>query len=182
MKKTNKRGYLVIALIVILLALAVGYAAFTTSLTINGTAATNGTWDVKFTTATMSDATHGTAVVSGDGLTITVSSTLAFPGDGFTCTANIKNNGNIPAKLTAFALTDDQGETFSNTDIEVKVPTIATDGTEVIAAGATCPVTFSVQWKDTSTATSATAKFKISFTYAQDTTAATVAPSHGTHN
>ena len=46
--KKQKRNYLLVALIVILLAIAVGYAAFSANITISGTATASGTWDVKF--------------------------------------------------------------------------------------------------------------------------------------
>lgn len=52
MKKT-KKNYLIIALIVILLTLAVGYAAFSGTLTISGTATANGTWDIHFANASV---------------------------------------------------------------------------------------------------------------------------------
>ena len=57
----SKKNYLVIVLVVALVSLAVGYAAFSQNLTISGTATGTTTWDVKFTDATMSDTTHGTS-------------------------------------------------------------------------------------------------------------------------
>ena len=178
--KKSKKNYVIIALVVILLCLAIGYAAFTANLTINGTATGTGTWDVKFTSATINETGHGDAPTVTD-TTITVDAKLAYPGDGCTVTANILNNGNIPAKLTEFKLTDDQGNTYSNENVEVTIPTIATDGSEVIATGKTCPVTFAIKWKEDSTATTVNAKFKISFKYEPDTSEVTVTPSHGVH-
>lgn len=181
--KKSKRNYLLVVLVVLLLALAVGYAAFSANLTINGTATASGTWDVRFVDSTVDTATHGTATVAkttAEGDTLNVDVTLSFPGDACTVTANIKNNGTIPAKLTGFTLKDDLGNTYSNTDIDVIVPTIATDGSEVIEAGETCPVTFAIKWKTTSTATNVTAKFKINFTYEQPSEV-TVQEQHGSH-
>src|SRR5574344_2750646 len=117
MKKT-KKNYVLIALIVILIALAVGYAAFSTNLTINGTATGTGTWDVKFTDAQISAESYGTAVVTNDS-TITVNAKLAYPGDACTVTAKIKNNGNVPAKLTAFNVTNPDGGDYDSEDINV---------------------------------------------------------------
>lgn len=178
--KKSKKNYLIIALVVILLCLAIGYAAFSANLTINGTAKGTGTWDVKFVSATINEDGHGNAPTVTDN-TISVDVELGYPGDGCTVTANIQNAGNIPAKLTGFELTDDTGATYTDTDVEILIPDIKKDGTEVIAPGATCPVTFSVKWLTDSKATTVDAKFKISFTYEQDTTEATVAPAHGTH-
>ena len=60
MKKTRKNS-IVIALIVLLLALAVGYAAFSSELTIEGTANALGTWDVKFESVALKDSEGQTA-------------------------------------------------------------------------------------------------------------------------
>ena len=166
----------------ILLAIAVGYAAFSANITISGTATASGTWDVKFLSASVDTSSHGTANVTGNkNDTLSVDVTLGYPGDGCTVTANIKNAGTVPAKLTGFTLTDDQGKEFSNSEIEITTPTIATDGLEVIAAGGTCPVTFGIKWKKDSTTTTTTAKFKINFTYEQATNEVTVTPTHGVH-
>lgn len=179
--KKQKRNFLLVALIVILLAIAVGYAAFSANITISGTATASGTWDVKFLSASV-DTSYGTANVTGEkNDTLSVNVTLGYPGDGCTVTANIQNAGTVPAKLTGFTLTDDQGKEFSNSEIEITTPTIATDGSEVIAAGGTCPVTFGIKWKKDSTTTTATAKFKINFTYEQATNEVTVTPTHGVH-
>lgn len=185
--KKSKKNYVLIALVVILLCIAVGYAAFSANLTINGTANANGTWDVKFVSATINQDGHGSQpTISSDGQTLTVAVTLAYPGDGCTVTANIKNNGTIPAKLTAFDIYAEDGTSeFTNSDITVTVPDDGNNFTsgvngEVIAAGETCPFTFSVQWNEDSTKTSAEAKFVIKFTYSQPD-AVTVSPNHDTH-
>lgn len=179
--KKSKKNYVLIALIVLLLALAVGYAAFSQNLTISGTATGTTTWEVKFVSATINETGHGDSPVVTDN-SITVNPLLGFPGDGCTVTANIKNNGSLPAKLTKFNLTAADGTTaFSNSDVTIEIPTIPTDGTEVIAPGATCPVTISIKWNADSTATSVSAPFKVNFEYTQDTTEVNVTPNHGTH-
>ena len=179
--KKSRKNYTFGVLVALLLVVAVGYAAFSSDLVIEGTAKGTGNWDVKFIGVEMSDTNHGTATVNADGDVVTVNAQLGFPGDGCTVTANIKNGGSIPAKLTAFTLTDKSGATYSNENVEVTIPTIAADGSEVIAAGATCPVTFAIKWKTASEAATVDADFKISFTYEQSTTEVNVAPSHGTH-
>jgi len=176
----SKKNYVVIVLAVALLTLAVGYAAFSQNLTISGTATGTTNWDVKFTSATMSDANHGTASFTDDAVTVT--GKLGFPGDGFTVESVITNAGSLPAKLTSLTLTDANGNEFSSDDITVEIPEIATDGSEVVAANANCPVTISVKWNEDSEVETVSADFKVNFTYEQDTTAVTVSPSHGTHN
>ncbi len=179
--KKSKKNYVLIILVVLLLALAVGYAAFSQLLTLSGTATGTTTWDVKFTDASMNDSNHGTADFTDD--TVTVNATLAYPGDACTVTAEITNEGTLPAKLTKFSLTGTDGTSpFSNSDVTVEIPDIETDGTEVIAAGETCPVTIAIKWNTDSEATSVNASFKVNFEYLQDTTEVNVSPNHGAHN
>lgn len=177
--KKSKKNYAMIALVVILLCLAIGYAAFSANLTINGTATASGTWEVKFIKAEMNDEDHGTAEVTSSD-EVTVNAKLAFPGDACTVTVYIKNNGTIPAELTSFECTKADGTTvFTDDNIEVVIPDIET-GDEIIKAGETCPVTITVKWKADSTATNATASFKVKFEYKQPEEVE-VTPSHNTH-
>lgn len=173
----SKKNYVVIALVVALLSLSLGYAAFSQNLTINGTATGTANWDVKFTSATMSDASHGSATVDADD-TVTVAGLMSYPGDGFTVTTEITNNGSVDAKLTSFELVSDDGTPFSNDDIDVSIPSIQNDS---LKAGDVCPVTIAVKWKETSEVENVNANFKVKFTYEQDTTAVDVSPAHGTH-
>ena len=181
MKKKQKRNYVIIALLIILLALAIGYAAFSQTLTISGTATGTGTWNVHFTEeATISPSGHSVKGPQVTNDTITVDDlTLGYPGDGCTLTVNIKNEGSLAAKLTSLEILDSDGMTpFSNSDITITAPSI--EG-ETLAAGETCPVTIAIAWNEDSTATSATAGFKVKFTYDQSNEAVTVTPDHGSH-
>lgn len=180
MKKSNKKNYVAIVLIVLLLALAVGYAAFSSQLKITGTAtAKAGTWDVKFTNASatnsiVSGTTENSAVVT-DAKTVTVTVNLATPGDGSNVTATITNNGSVGAKLTGFnveGLTKVSETVYQTDAIRVTVPTVKQDGTDVIAAGASKTFTFSVEWvssvdEATVGTTGQTGTFNITFTYDQ---------------
>ena len=176
----SKKNYLVIVLVVALVSLAVGYAAFSQNLTISGTATGTTTWDVKFTDATMSDTTHGTATVTDE--VVTVEGTLGFPGDAFTVTTEITNAGSLPAKLTEFKLTDKDGNEFESEDITVEIPTMATDGSEIIEPGKACTVTIAVKWNEASEKESVTAGFDVHFAYEQSTTTVNVEADHGAHN
>lgn len=176
--KKSKKNYIAIVLVVLLLALAVGYAAFSQTLTISGTAtAKSGTWDVKFTNASatasiVSGTATNTAVVTND-QTVTVTVNLATPGDGSNVTATITNNGSVDAKLTGFNVTglDKVSETLYKTGaIKLTLPTV-TNG-DVIAKGASKTFAFSVEWDsdvDEATVGTAgqTASFDITFTYEQ---------------
>jgi len=179
MKKT-KRNNVLIVLVVLLLALAVGYAAFQQVLTISGTASAAGTWDVKFVAPTTITEGHGTASITGDDSdTVTVNATLGFPGDGCTVTAHIKNEGTIPAKLTSLQLLNEDGTAvFADDDITISIPDIEE---ESIAAKETCEFKFAIAWNEDSEAESKDVGFKIKFTYDQNTTPVTVDAAHPEH-
>ena len=169
MKKT-KRNSLIIVLVVVLLALAIGYAAFSSTLTINGNVNGSASWDIKFTEAKLlaSDgsaaaSSYGTATISDDGLTVTATIKLSYPGDGVILQTVVTNNGQIPAKLKSVDITNP-------TSADVKVtPATPTEGEELIAGGK-CTTQYVIKWASDSTATSVSDTFKVTFTYEQNTT------------
>lgn len=180
--KKSKKNYLIIVLLVILLAIAVGYATFTANLTISGTA-TTGKFDVHFADASIShedtDNTASVTTTTVDNDTVTVAAKLDFPGDGREVTVTVTNAGTIDAKLTGFVITGSDGETdYSNDDITITTPDLSND---VIAAGESCTFTFTIVWDEDSQTSDATADFKILLTYEQNTTPVTVNTSHDAH-
>ena len=186
MNTKKKRNYILIVLIVLLLALAIGYAAFNSTLTISGTAKGNGTWDIHFKSAgrflkadgTTVDDTHGgTATLkktSTDNDTMEVSVNLGYPGDGVLLEVVVENSGTIPAKLTGFSITG------ADTDLVIEKAAAGPTENETLAAnGGTCTAKFLVKWSESSTASSlGTKSFTITYDYAQDTTAFTATPTH----
>lgn len=176
MKKTKKNNVLII-LVVLLLALAVGYAAFGEVLNITGTATAKGEWEVKFVDPTTITDGHGTATKTADD-TVTVAATLGYPGDACEVTVHITNTGKIPAKLTTLEVLGTGDTTFQDDDITIEVPSV--EG-ETLEAGKTCEFTFTITWDADSTATEKDVNFNIKFTYDQDTTAASVSTNHTEH-
>lgn len=199
MKKTNKKNRALIVLVVLLIALAIGYAAFQTVLTVNGTATGDFTWNVHFTNDTKfyevtNAGAKGDAITDTDrasvpfvaatttnqnqAQTLTATVTLNYPGDAVILETVIKNDGTQPAKLTGFTVTGaENGLVISN-------PTVTygeTDG-EVLNAGKTCKVQFLVKWNPNSATfgdeTDHEQEFQITFTYKQDTVEKTVTPAH----
>lgn len=179
--KKSKKNFVAITLIVLLLVLAVGYAAFSQTLPISGTANASGNWDIKFvdgsekiTNSIVAGTTANTAEVSGDGKSMDVTVNLATPGDGANITVDITNAGNVDAVIKSFKV---EGADFSTTDnltykngpILVKVPTVATG--DELAAGKTKTFTFSVEWDSAETKSlgpdGKTADFTITFEYEQ---------------
>lgn len=174
MKRTKKNNTIIV-LIVLLLALSIGYAAFSSTLTINGTATGTGSWDVKFTQATLlaadgtssADSKYGSASIvttTNEADTVDVAVNLAYPGDGVLLGVAVTNSGKTAAKLKGFTI---EGAT---TDLIIQAADGGPTQNEVLAAnGGTCTATFLVKWADDSNLTDlGTKNFKITYQYEQD--------------
>lgn len=189
--RKNKRSYLIITLIVIMLLLGIGYAVFQQTLDITGTVNGSATWNVHFVSGATTDK-NGAAVtgtLSEDKHTLTVNvSDLQYPGDAREVTAVIKNDSSMPIKLTGFTPTApaDSDITFDYVDLTSKVATAGLSTTaadastyEVIPANGMCTYKFIIGWKSTSTKTALTSStYSITFNYEQNTIAPSLAPSH----
>ena len=185
MKKMKKRNHLIVALIVVLLALAIGYATFSATLNINGTANGNGTWNVHFKQAgrflqadgtTVDNSHNGTAPLSTTSTaqdTMTVSVDLAYPGDGVLLEAVVENTGTIDAELTGFTINNNNEGL-----IVTKADGLAT-GETLHANGGTCTATFLIKWDPAyDTQSLGTKTFTITYNYAQIGTQFNGTPAH----
>ena len=116
MRKTKRNKRLIIALALILLVtISIGYAAISTTLSINGTANIAATsWNVHFegvnvTTGSVTGTNVTTAPAVPNGSTTTTSLTynvtLEKPGDFYEFTVNVVNGGTINAKIGADGIT-----------------------------------------------------------------------------
>ena len=194
--KKSKKNYVAIVLVILLVAMAVGYAAFSGTLTVSGTANASGKWSVIFKDPTITQSivtgtAKNTATVQDGGKSIDVSVNLATPGDGATITAKIANEGSYDAALKGFTVTgdgfEDQGAgVWKNGAILVKVPTINDDGSDVISAtDGTKTFKFTVEWDSTVeelTGGSETADFTITFNYEQAGVTGTFSPTTPSYN
>ncbi len=177
--RKSKKHTAIIVLIVLLLALAIGYAAFSSTLTINGTVTASGDWDVKFQSATLknaeggNDTSHGAATIEGtNDETITANITLAYPGDGVLLEAVVVNEGNTPAKLENIQITD---PTSSDIIVTEAIPVV----NEVLAVGGKCTAQYFIQWNPESTATEIEEQtFTVTYEYTQDTETVDITPAH----
>ena len=124
----DKRNYLIIALCAILVVMGVGYAAFSSLLTINGTANISNSWCVGFDntkTDTMEptkgvstgENPTGTMTYSGTacGSTLQPNSSLNAhfyqPGDQITYTLTIKNKSSVTADIKSILVDEDSVST-----------------------------------------------------------------------
>ena len=105
MKKKNIIGLMLILVAV----MAVGYAAFSTTLTINGTANISSTWNVLFTEIKQLSKTSGVSEKSlpeASGTTATFDVDLTSPGDSIDYQITIENKGSIDAKIESITATE----------------------------------------------------------------------------
>lgn len=168
MKKGTKKKYLIILLIVLLLGLAVGYAVFSDTLRITGTANAKGSFDVIFTNCTETieganiASTRAATNISADGDTLTVNAVdLGYPGAYVQYQVTIKNVGSIPAKVKSFDKTggSDHIEIVGTTTEPAGSSTSIPVG-EVLAPNEECTYTFYVRWiKDTEDITDPSVEF-----------------------
>lgn len=208
--KKSKKNRAIIVLIVLLLALAIGYAAFQTVLTVNGTATGTMTWNVHFTentkfyevvngakasTAITDDdrakVVVGTATTTGQNHAQSVTATVAlkYPGDAVILETEILNESTQPAKLTGYTCTG-AGDGLVITEPSsstITTGTVGQAGGDVLAANTgKCTAQFLVKW-DPNAATFGDAQnhqktFTITFTYSQDTEEKTSPVTHSDSN
>ncbi len=107
-------------LAVVILVMSVGFAAYSTTLNINGTATfTAAKWDVHFVPESLTETS--TIKASSKSLTNTTATytvTLGAPGDTYSFEVNVKNFGTLPAylkKITMTGLTSAQQEYITYT-------------------------------------------------------------------
>lgn len=189
-KQTKNKKYVLMVLVVLLLGLAVGYAAFSDVLHISGSANAYGTFDVQFTSCTINTAnsrgynTSGAdatgATISADGKTLTVTvDQLAYPGAGVQFDTVITNVGSIPA--TVKGLSNRNNEEGAGVFV-IDGLTLPGDHATTLNQLDTCQFSFVVYWDPESTTQLTADNHEISFTldieYEQDTTPFTGVANH----
>ena len=122
MNHRNKSA-LIGGLLAVIVLMAVGYAAFSTTLTIGSSANVSSTWNVAFDTTKTSGTTvinpttgaggstapSGTVSYGNNGQSATVTAALHQPGDKVVFTLTIKNTGTINATLGSATLSNASG-------------------------------------------------------------------------
>ena len=163
----KKQNFLVIIFVMFCLSLTVGYALFSETITINGTATARGTFDVVFKNAivkTEVGSTEASAVVSGDGNTLTLTvPKLEYPGAYVEFTVDAVNEGTIPAVLKGIT---ESGLT-SNPDVRISYSGVTKDEQMVQSDKRT--ITIKVEWLYESETAAKNIEFSIKLDYQQIT-------------
>lgn len=172
MKNFGKQ--ITIALVAALLVAGVGYALFSDTITVSGTATATGSMNVLVESASMTTSVGGgTAVqnpvsIAGDGNSVTLSSTgLQYPDSNVTFTIVLKNTGNLGAKVTAVTPT---GSGTAGVDDLVITYGDSLAVNDVIAGNnGTKTITVNVKWDHDSTNAFTATPFSIVFDFVQNT-------------
>ena len=105
----NRKNIIIIAFLVALLVMAVGYSTFATELTFNGNAEITGEWDVRITDMKVTSVSDGCDAGKPEftDTTINFDSKLEKPGDKITYLITIENLGTIDAVLSNIQIIPD---------------------------------------------------------------------------
>ncbi len=122
MSERRKRNIVICTLCGVLLLMTVGYAAFNTLLTINGTTSISSNWDIRITGITSEDIVGGASDAESsvvDNLTANFKANLVSPGDSITYYVTVENKGNINAELAGIKMSknDNSAITFETSGL-----------------------------------------------------------------
>ena len=130
--------------------MAIGYAALSQLLTINGTANISANWDIKISNIAEGTVTGATskkvAVVSGDKLSATFDVNLEHPGATATYIVTVENAGTINATLESITGID-TANAANPTDV---VFDINANDNDVLNSGSTKDYTVTIKWLENS--------------------------------
>lgn len=173
----KKQSIAIIGVIALVLAVAVGYALFSETITVNGTATASGSFDVEFTS--VGDITsvgytnvegNEVAKISDDKNELTISvKNLDYPGAYVEIPVTITNQGTIAAVLESInqvGLRGNAEDGDQDSPIRVSYSGIAASETP-IASKDTQNMTIKVEWLADNNATVEDAEFTISLNYKQ---------------
>lgn len=154
----DKKNILIVALLILIVGLAAGYAALSTTLTINGTAKINAGWNVLITdideeVPTGSTATDDAGLPTYTATTATFSTTLKKPGDEEIYTITIENQGTLDAKLSTITWSTEgstvNGTTDTPTYAKYEIVSAPTANSLLAAETGTTTVKVRVYWDST---------------------------------
>lgn len=100
----KKQSIFIMVLFALVLTLTVGFALFSDTLTVQGTATARGTFDMQFKEASITEqvgSSNATAIISEDKKSLNINvPRLEYPGAYVLISVEVLNNGSIPSKLT----------------------------------------------------------------------------------
>lgn len=154
-------------LVAVIAVMGVAFAAFSTTLTISGTAEIDSNWNITFTAGTCTPVSKDAAApssgtVSVSGTTATVTANMSSPGDTLACTVIVNNAGSLAAVRESWQMT----EAVSNATAYTVTADAATNETLAPTTG-TETLTINVTYKDVTAKPTGSATFKAVAVYKQ---------------
>ncbi len=145
--KTKNKNLLLVILLIAVVGMAIGYAALSQQLVINGTANITTEWDVHIEgiTASSDNAANGATDTTTPTYTATSATfdvNLAYPGASASYTVYVKNGGTIGAKLQDVTGVD----TANSAEPTGITYTIDANANDTLASGSTRNYTVTVTW------------------------------------
>ena len=106
----KNKNLIITALLIVIVVMAVGYSAFATQLTINGTAQIIGEWNVRITGIKAQFVSEGANAGTPEFTitTATFNASLSRPGDKIIYEITVENAGTINANLQSATFTADE--------------------------------------------------------------------------
>ena len=163
--KSKQRNIVIGSLCAIVLLMAVGYAAFSTVLNIQGTSNITSSWNIKITNVESKNIV-GTASnkvnPSWDNLTAEINANLESPGDSIEYEITVTNGGSLNAKLDKINISDSQNKS-------IKFTTSGIEEGDLLEAGKVAVVKIKIEYPSniTEQPSSDTATLEISLDYSQ---------------
>lgn len=144
------KSSLIMVLLAVVFVMAVGYAAFSQQLTINGSAQITSTWDVHIEEISVaSEQNQGkniSATVAQDKLSVSFQTELVVPASSVTYNITVKNGGTIDAKLDSLVFNDSNNEAIKYSYSGINLD-------DVIESGESQTFTVTVSFNDQYTTT-----------------------------
>jgi hypothetical protein len=163
----KKQPIIFVIFLAVVLILSIGYATFSESITVSGTATASATMDVEFTTASVTSevgSINASATISNDKNTLSINvPRLEYPGAYAVISGTITNVGTIPVELTNIS------ETNLITDDNIKISYTNLGGYEYVTMNpnGTRNFTVKVEWDEDSEASTNNLNFSIVLNYVQ---------------
>lgn len=169
MRNTGKQ--IIVALVMSALVFGVGFALFSDTIAVTGTATATGTMNVVVDSATVTNNVGGgasnAASIAGDGKSVTLDvPTLEYPGASVTFEVNLENKGSVDAKVSAITPT---GLGAAGTDDLVITYNGLKENDVISGNNGTDTVTVTVTWDENSSEGFTAEAFSIVFDFIQST-------------
>lgn len=163
--RDKKVRYFVIGLIIFTFVLTGVYALLAANLNIYGTATGTGDFKIEFSNFTVSDATKATANLNQDNTSLTINTTLSYPGDSVTIDFTIQNTGSLAATVDNLIINENSTEDFT-----ITINNLANIEGTTLAVGATTVGSIVVTWNASSvTESPEDVNFDVTIDYIQAT-------------